>query len=122
MAISGHPSAREFPDVVTQYGHVRDGKPQFRNRPRARIEAGLSVLSGRWSVRDATLLVARRDLRPEDAVRYAQVARLRDVGFSMTPTPTRRNPDHATIEFIGSWDDEVGRLFDDCFTEPVTGD
>lgn len=105
-------------DYVTQYGEV--GPSGFRNRPRAGAEPSVSVFAGQWSVREATVRLRRRPPERADAVRYATVGALKEAGFTVREAPTRRNPEHAVVEYRGSWDDEVAKRFEGCFGEPVS--
>lgn len=119
-------SRREAPplspkDVLTQYGRAAGRKCSFRDRPRA-SEVELSLLAGRYSVTQATVLIARRSVDSDDAVRYARVASLIQAGFEVRRTPNRRNPDHVSVKFEGLWDDAVGEKFDACFSDAVTED
>src|SRR4051794_34223277 len=101
--------------TLTQYGRLREGVAEFRDRPRSGYEDEVSLLEGRWSVADATRIVRRVAVTSADAVRYTNAGRLRGAGFEPRRNPTRRNPSHIAVKYGGVWDDEAGNKFDDCF-------
>lgn len=104
---------------VTQYGRRGRNGWVFWNHPKAGQDE-LSLLAGRYPVDTTTILIARRDVDPNDAVRYATVGCLEEAGFTLERTPNRRNPDHVSVKLDGLWDDAAGDRFDACFEKPVT--
>lgn len=74
----------------------------------------MSVTVGQRSAGEMGILVGRKPSE-NDAVRYARVGDLRQAGFQVRHTPSRRNPDHASVEWIGEWSNSVAARFDLCF-------
>lgn len=109
---------REIDDdeTVTQYGNL-GSQPPFRAGPRndSPRPRAMSVTLGRRSASDMAVLVHRSPDPRIDTVRYARVGRLRSAGFAVVHRPSRRNPDHASVEWPGTWDDGVAERFDACF-------
>lgn len=102
-------------EALAQFGSRKGG---FRNHPRA-TESDVSVLVGRLTVEEATVFVRGRPPDPGDGVRYARAGALRKAGFSVTHTPSRSIPVHASVEFPGVWDHGVESRFDRSFSEPM---
>ena len=74
------------------------------------------------SAKEATRQV-RNDLYTydpsKDGVRYAPVDCLLAAGFTVYPDPYPERPDHSSVEWRGTWDDDVSEQFDECFEEPI---
>lgn len=115
-------SAREIGDdeYVSQYGSRMTGKPDFRDRPRSTDRDALSGIVGQVTAAEARRLV--RTAGPatdDDGVRDVLAGDLRQQGFVVTHTPTRRNKRHVSIRYpVGAWDDPVAGMFDERFGEP----
>lgn len=93
----------------------------FRGLPRRdRDERGMSVQIGRLSPAEMVeVMMPWRSPRPHDAVRHASVRRLREAGFIVRHTPSRLQPNHATVEFPTDWTDDVTEAWHDCFSAPI---
>jgi hypothetical protein len=99
-----------FADLPTFRNRVRD----FQNPP----EVDISLIRGRIGEQDAGKIVCRKYVRMAraiHAVRYTTAGELRSKGFIVTHSPTKRNPDHVSVEWRGDWTDEVSATFDTCF-------
>lgn len=107
-------------EYVSQYVSRESGKPEPRNRPRPKDQDSLSVILGQVGVATAYRFVRRYgSATPDDGVRFARVGQLRERGFSVSHTPNRRNPLHASVRYRDSWDVEVSVIFDSCFSDIV---
>lgn len=119
MTAAGELGPDEF---VTQY--VTDPLTQVaRNRLRSRDLDGLSAIRGVLTPAEAYRLVrsvAARRAPPSglDGVRYARVGDLRDAGFTVAASPTKRNQEHVSIAYPGVWTDGIAATFDGVFSEP----
>lgn len=98
-------------EALTQYARFND----FRREPRAKDRGEISVLRGIWGVKEAAEMVRRQSVDEDDGVRYTTVARLKEAGFSVRATPTRRNPRHGSVEYSGPWDEDTCNRFDACW-------
>jgi hypothetical protein len=107
-------------EELTQYGTVTE---PFRTRPRPGIENAVSLLAGGFSPLEAGDRVRRQALNDgTDAARYTTAGALRAAGFDVTHTPTKRNADHVSVEFVGEWDDKASVRFDACFGDVEVAD
>lgn len=105
-------------DTLSQYGRLGFGG--FHNRPRRKDIGALSLTAGRMSVRQMVRRVRnKRNAVVGEGVRYTNVARLAEAGFSVSRDPTPNNPQHCRVECEGEWDNDVCRRFDGCFDEPI---
>ncbi len=113
------PDRLEDHEQLTQYGTLSGG---FHRMPRPSDQNSLSLLAGWWSLEQATKQVRKTDVAPDDAVRYCTAGALRLQGFEPKRTPTRRNPEHVSVELQeGSiWNETNCNAFDACF--PATED
>jgi len=107
---------------LTQYGSrsADDGSVRFRDRPRAEIdEQEVSLLGGRLLPDEADRLVAPRSYpNPRAGVRHTTVATLEGAGFRVRRSPSARIPNHVSVEWPETWDDDVAMKFDECFGPP----
>lgn len=118
---------REIADdeELTQYGRVTSapanpdhpGIPTFRIAPRADADSdGLSLMLGHQTADEMVRAVRRfPKLTSDDRVRYVTAGRLRDAGFVVRHTPTRKNPGHVSVTKDGEWDTVTEVEFDVCF-------
>lgn len=120
----GEPEPLLDSEELTQYG--REGtSPVFRDAPRSSQETELSMLRGHLSAAEAAIYVRKRSQADDrDQVRYTTVGRLRDLGFEVTHTPSRRNPDHVSVrvpEGRVPWEDAERGAFVKAFDPAATG-
>lgn len=110
---------------LSQYGTIHrlvDGEP-FKCCPPYDQEE-LSMVRGRCTPDEvATSVNPRRTTgaAPGEGVRHATAGELRDAGFRVWHSPTRRNPDHvsvATVDSGGTWTDDDKARFNACFKPP----
>jgi hypothetical protein len=108
----------DVPDdaVLTQYGQSDGpGRNEFRCKPRfAKGETDLSMLWGELTVERATLLVTKRPVLANDAVRYTTARLLRGRGFQVQHTPSRRMREHISVTVPGGhieWDNDQEMAF-----------
>lgn len=112
-------------EYVSQFVGRGPGSPRPPQcMPRERDTDGLSAIRGRVSPAEAGRLVRTPRRRAQipltfDGVRYASVAELRQAGFEVHATPSRRNPSHVSITYRGVWDQHAASMFEACFGEPV---
>jgi predicted fused transcriptional regulator/phosphomethylpyrimidine kinase len=108
---------------LTQYGSTSGGKPAFRNCPREQDGDGVSLIMGRVTAEEASLLVRGRPSfdKASDRVRYTSVVRLRAAGFRVRHTPSQRNPRHVSVSRPGIWSSDVCGAFDMCFDDGDQG-
>jgi len=109
-------------EPLTQYGradsdeHCSDSR--FRCIPRFEDgEQDVSLLRGQLSVEEAAWAVCRRAARPGDLVRHTTAQALRNAGFLVSHTPTRRNKGHVSVEYQGKWTENMRKAFDLAFGE-----
>lgn len=102
-------------ETLTQYVLAGGAAPV---RPLTEDQSTVSVLAGRLRV-EAAAIAARISGRPGpgDRVRHAPAGIVRARGFTLTRTPTARNPLHVSIGRDGGWDDEAADLLDRCFVD-----
>jgi hypothetical protein len=116
---------REIDDeeYVSQYGSRQTGSPGFLNQPRQVDVDGLSVTLGKLTPEEARRYVRRGGkIGRDDGVRHARVGDLRRQGMLVTNTPSRENPDHASIsrpgKGPGEWSVEDQGTYDTCYGVP----
>ncbi|GAB3818703.1 hypothetical protein GCM10027605_71740 [Micromonospora zhanjiangensis] len=120
----------EIPDdaELTQYGKGQPGSPgRFRDCPRIENnEPDMSLLLGRLGVKEAAKLVFKWQ-HPLSAVRYTTAGTLRARGFVVRHTPSPSIPQHTSVlaPTLGGepieWDEDLAKIFAECFTEPDRG-
>ncbi|WP_370248825.1 hypothetical protein [Nocardioides sp.] len=102
-------------EILTQYVPADAVAPA---RPVAEDQDAVSVLVGRLRVEAAAERI-RSTGRPAtgDRVRHAPAGVVRARGFTLTRTPTPRNPLHVSLTRGGGWDDAAAQLLDRCFVD-----
>jgi hypothetical protein len=107
---------------LTQWGAHDNlaGGRVFRNRPRPQVDVdGVSLFLGRLRPADASRRL-RVPFEPKvHVVRYVRVGEFRACGFTVTHTPTKRNPAHVSVAFPGEWADREAERFDACCSDEV---
>jgi hypothetical protein len=110
---------RELQDdeVVVQIGFVGVDGETFHNCPRAvRDDDALSVVLGLRSTADAVRAAFGREASPGYEVsRSSTVGRLRAKGFVVTHSPSRKNPNHASVTDPLAWTAARQAAFASCF-------
>jgi hypothetical protein len=77
------------------------------------------LLEGRLQPEEADRLVARRTYpNPRAGVRHTTVGRLEAAGFRVSRSPSPAIPNHVSVEWPGTWDDDVAMRFNECFGAP----
>lgn len=117
MAKTVEPRAIGDDEVVSHLvSRTEGGAVRALASPRPVDQGRLSVVIGELTAADAVRLAFRRPAIDTDGVRHARVGDLRAAGFEVIHTPTRMNPEHASIQAVQSW---VDRSFTECFDEIV---
>jgi hypothetical protein len=129
FALSTCPDPDASPDLrLTQFGEESPGADGFRDRLREHIgETEISMILGEVDASAAAVLVTGY-LIPGAARRVTTVGCLRDEGFVVVHSPTKRNRLHVSVfppvteggQSV-EWDDKVAIQFNTCFTERVMG-
>lgn len=103
---------------LTQYGSstnpAHDDKP-FRQKLRERDQGSVSLMTGHCTPEEASLATGHIAAQPGDGARYTTAGELRAAGFTVTHSPTRRNPDHVSVAAPGDWSVDCGEEFAKCF-------
>lgn len=91
---------------------------RLRMRHAPRDSDGLSLIRGRLSTQSAAQYVRRTKWAYRgDGVRYTTVGALREAGFRVKATPSRRNPIHVSVCYETEWTDDVTSAFNACFDD-----
>ncbi|WP_193607146.1 hypothetical protein [Nocardioides lijunqiniae] len=102
-------------ETLTQLVFAHDD-PQ--NAPKPKDFDGVSVLRGHLGTLEAAGFVRRaRWAYPGDRVRYSNVGKLREAGFTVTFSPSRNIPIHVSVSCEAEWDQNLSDQFDACFGE-----
>lgn len=108
---------------VSQYVSRESGEPDLRCRPRPQDTDGVSVFLGIMSAGTVCFNVRGKikGQNPDetDGVRRARVGDLRERGFQVVRTPNPRKPLHASVQYVGTWDEAVDSAFEACFGDVV---
>lgn len=111
-------------EPVTQYGSANTDPHFFtKPKPNSRRPDAMSLIRGRLTPEEATLVVTGRQARPGvDLARYARIECFREKGFDVRHTPSPMNPDHVSvITREDEWTDNVAERFDKCFEGETDG-